>query len=91
MNSNDNIGLGVGATSFEEIIKVRKVAPNLPLLIPGVGAQGGSLEHSIKEGTSSGTALINISRAISFACSMTKQDIHDAAKNYVDAMNRALL
>ena len=55
-----------------------------------MGAQGGSLEHSIKEGTSSGTALINISRAISFAGSMTKQDIHDAAKNYVDAMNRAL-
>ena len=90
LNSNDNIGLVVGATALEEIIKVRKVAPNLPLLIPGVGAQGGSLEHSIKEGTSSGTALINISRAISFAGSMTKQDIHDAAKNYVDAMNRAL-
>ncbi len=66
------------------------MTPNLPLLIPGVGAQGGSLEHSVKEGSITGTALVNISRAISFAGNMTKQDIHDAAKNYVDAMNKAL-
>tara|TARA_S200000501_G_scaffold339840_1_gene347861 strand:+ start:61101 stop:61892 length:792 start_codon:yes stop_codon:yes gene_type:complete len=90
MNSNDNVGLVVGATALEEIIKIRKVTPNLPLLIPGVGAQGGSLEHSVKEGSITGTALVNISRAISFAGNMTKQDIHDAAKNYVDAMNKAL-
>ena len=43
------------------------ISPDLPLLIPGVGAQGGDLEQSVKLGNQSSCALVNISRGISFA------------------------
>jgi orotidine-5'-phosphate decarboxylase len=45
---NHNCGLVVGATYAHDIPNVRKVAPDLPLLIPGVGKQGGDLETSVK-------------------------------------------
>jgi len=56
-NEKENIGLVVGATAPEEILNVRKIAPGLPLLIPGVGAQGGSLEKSMKNGNKNGRLL----------------------------------
>src|SRR5574343_1330310 len=43
-NKNGQLGLVVGATYPEEIARVRELAPTLPLLIPGVGAQGGDAE-----------------------------------------------
>ena len=49
-NSNGNCGLVVGATYPEDIKRVRAVAPDMPLLIPGVGTQGGNLEESVKNG-----------------------------------------
>ncbi|GIS57224.1 MAG: hypothetical protein CM1200mP1_11620 [Candidatus Neomarinimicrobiota bacterium] len=65
-NENNNVGLVVGATVPEEIHRVREIAHNLPLLIPGIGAQGGDLKKSMKYGNQNGVALINISRGISF-------------------------
>ncbi len=64
-----NCGLVVGATHPELIGRVRSLAPDLPLLIPGVGAQGGNLEAAVLAGTNnSGTgALINSSRGIIYA------------------------
>lgn len=46
-NANNNCGLVAGATFPEELFKVRTIAPDLPLLIPGVGKQGGSLEQAV--------------------------------------------
>jgi len=68
-NANKNCGLVVGATHAEELKQVRTVCPELPFLIPGVGAQGGDLQTSAVVGTSGGAvpALINVSRAIIFA------------------------
>jgi len=43
-NHNGQLGLVVGATAAAEIARVREIAPTLPLLIPGVGAQGGDAE-----------------------------------------------
>jgi orotidine-5'-phosphate decarboxylase len=70
-NGNGNCGLVVGATHPGELGGVRKAAPGLPFLIPGVGAQGGDLEASVLEGTDSAgdMAVINSSRAILYASS----------------------
>ena len=86
LNINDNIGLVVGATAPSEIRKIRNIAPNLPFLIPGIGAQGGDLEKSMQYGTKNGIAIINISRGISFAGDMSSMAINNAAQDYVDKM-----
>ncbi|HEY1089660.1 MAG TPA: orotidine-5'-phosphate decarboxylase, partial [Burkholderiaceae bacterium] len=49
-NRNGQLGLVVGATFPEEIARVRELAPTLPLLIPGVGAQGGDAASTVKAG-----------------------------------------
>ncbi len=49
-NEKDNLGLVVGATHPEALRAVRSVAPNLWLLAPGVGAQGGSLKEALQAG-----------------------------------------
>lgn len=85
-NSNDNVGLVVGATAPEEISRVRKQAPGLPFLIPGIGVQGGDLNRSMKDGNTDGIALINVSRGISFAGDLSEKAIWNAAQNYVDQM-----
>ncbi len=88
LNKNDNIGLVVGATAPSEIRKIRNSAPNLPFLIPGIGAQGGDLEKSMKYGNDNGVAIINISRGISFAGDMSSQAIRIAAQEYVTKMRK---
>jgi len=68
-NKNGNCGLVVGATYPKELAEVRSVAPELPILIPGIGAQGGDLEASVKAGLDVGGRgiWINSSRSIIFA------------------------
>ena len=67
----DNLGLVVGATVPEQLAAVRRVCPNLPLLIPGIGAQGGDLESTVRNGVdaSGRNAIINSSRGIIYASS----------------------
>jgi len=67
-NLNGQLGLVVGATYPAEIERVRAVAPTLPLLIPGVGAQGGDAAATVKAGWRPGAPIIvNSSRAIIYA------------------------
>lgn len=68
-NANGNIGLVVGATYPEELKRVRQFCPAMPLLVPGVGAQGGDVEQVIRNGASAdGCGLvINSSRGIIYA------------------------
>lgn len=67
-NTSGQLGLVVGATYPTEISKVRAIAPSLPLLIPGVGAQGGDAVATVRAGmTKRGAVLINSSRAILYA------------------------
>ena len=47
-NANGNLGLVVGATSPDQLRTVRRRCPGVPILVPGVGAQGGDLEASVK-------------------------------------------
>ncbi len=65
-NGFGNIGLVVGATMPEEALAVREIVGQMPLLIPGVGAQGGSLGRIIAAAAGGGI-LINSSRAINYA------------------------
>lgn len=64
-NENDNCALVVGATYPEELRLVRLVAPDIPLLIPGIGAQGGDLEATVRYGGE--RILVNSSRGIIYA------------------------
>ena len=67
-NLNGQLGLVVGATYPAEIERVRAVAPTVPLLIPGVGAQGGDAVATVKAGWRPGAPIIvNSSRAILYA------------------------
>jgi orotidine-5'-phosphate decarboxylase len=72
-NLNGQLGLVVGATYPDEIARVRDIAPALPLLIPGVGAQGGDAATTLKAGLRkqgdqiSGPIIVNSSRAILYA------------------------
>tara|TARA_S200000501_G_C20413353_1_gene564563 strand:- start:187 stop:621 length:435 start_codon:yes stop_codon:yes gene_type:complete len=90
LNVNNNVGLVVGATAVEELRIIRKLFPNLPMLIPGVGAQGGDLEKSVKIGNQSSCALVNISRGISFTGDMSVKTIRTSAENYVSKMQSIL-
>lgn len=65
-NSNGQLGLVVGATRPQEIVRVRAQAPHLPLLIPGVGAQGGDALATV-QAAQGGPMVINSSRAILYA------------------------
>jgi orotidine-5'-phosphate decarboxylase len=68
-NSNGQISLVVGATFPAEIARVREIVGDVPLLVPGIGAQGGDIEATVKAGcTQQGNGLmINSSRAILYA------------------------
>jgi orotidine-5'-phosphate decarboxylase len=67
-NLNGQLGLVVGATYPAEIERVRALAPTLPLLIPGVGAQGGDAVATVKAGwRADGPIVVNSSRAILYA------------------------
>ncbi|GAA4000111.1 orotidine-5'-phosphate decarboxylase [Comamonas faecalis] len=67
-NKNGQLGLVVGATYPDEIARVRALAPTLPLLIPGVGAQGGDAAATVRAGlTERGPIIVNSSRAILYA------------------------
>jgi orotidine-5'-phosphate decarboxylase len=66
-NSNSQIGLVVGATVITELKTVRRLCPDLPLLVPGIGNQGGSILEVIKATKNKKNTLINSSRSIIFA------------------------
>jgi len=69
-NLNGQLGLVVGATYPAEIERVRTLAPTLPLLIPGVGAQGGDALATVRAGWRfDGPIIVNSSRAILYASS----------------------
>ena len=93
-NLNGQLGLVVGATYPAEIERVRQLAPTLPLLIPGVGAQGGDALATVRagyrqhEGRTSGPIIVNSSRAILYA---SNHDDFDQAARREALKTRAVL
>ncbi len=70
-NTHKNCGLVVGATHPAQLKKIRSLAPQLPLLIPGIGAQGGDLRSAVRYGCNENGigAIVNVSRSVIFASS----------------------
>ncbi len=68
-NAGGQLGLVVGATFPRELARVRELVADMPLLVPGIGAQGGDIDASVAAGaTADGTGmLVNSSRAILYA------------------------
>lgn len=79
-NKNNNCLLVVGATYPEELAEIRKIAGDMTFLVPGVGAQGGDVEKTIKAGLNSQKRglIINSSRGIIFAS--TEDDFAEKAR-----------
>ncbi|HQH27445.1 MAG TPA: orotidine-5'-phosphate decarboxylase [Oligoflexia bacterium] len=79
-NSRGNAMLVVGATYPKELAEVREIAPDVPFLVPGVGAQGGDVEAAVSNGKDrAGTGMvINSSRGIIYASS--GKDFAEAAR-----------
>ena len=93
-NLNGQLGLVVGATYPAEIERVRAIAPTLPMLIPGVGAQGGDAVATVRAGWrgnangSTGAIIVNSSRAILYA---SAGDDYSAAARRVALQTRDTL
>ena len=68
-NRGGNVGLVVGATYPRELNQLRDICPGMPILIPGIGAQAGALEESVRGGTDSRgrLAIISSSRQVLYA------------------------
>lgn len=79
-NGAGNCMLVVGATWPEQMRRIRAIVGDMPLLVPGVGAQGGDVEAMVKAGQTAdgGGLIINSSRAVLYASSGT--DFADAAR-----------
>ena len=91
-NRNGELGLVVGATYPAELARVRELAPELPLLVPGIGAQGGDVQASVQVGqdATGGGMAINSSRAILYADSSEAfaQRAAEVARRTRDEINR---
>jgi orotidine-5'-phosphate decarboxylase len=86
-NENNNVALVVGATFPGVISEIRDIVGDMPLLIPGVGAQGGDLDAVLENGLDSQNRglLINMSRSIIYAGS--GNNFADAAANEAERVN----
>jgi orotidine-5'-phosphate decarboxylase len=91
-NKSGQMSLVVGATFPEEIAKVRAIVGDMPLLIPGIGAQGGDIEATVSAGKIAGKPgmgmIINSSRAILYASSGS--DFAQAAREVATTTRDAL-
>ncbi|WGG49337.1 orotidine-5'-phosphate decarboxylase [Rugamonas sp. DEMB1] len=92
-NSNGQCALVVGATYPEELAQVRAIVGDMPLLVPGIGAQGGDIAATVGSGkTADGSGMmINSSRAILYATRQPGEDFAAAARRVAletrDAIN----
>jgi orotidine-5'-phosphate decarboxylase len=87
--SADNLMFVAGATQAIELQNIRKIIPDNFLLVPGVGAQGGSLEEVSKYGMNKGCGLlVNASRAIIYASD--KEDFAEQAGKVAGQYNREM-
>jgi orotidine-5'-phosphate decarboxylase len=92
------VGLVVGATAPDELAAVRSVAPGIPFLVPGIGAQGGDIATTLAHGPATadpgagvpgGALLVNVSRGISGAAASAKdvgEAIGEAARGWAERL-----
>ena len=89
-NDNGNVGVVVGATVPDELARVRSIIGLMPVLIPGIGAQGGDLEASVRNGTDANgrRALISASRSVIYASK--GRDFGEAARAEAERLRAAI-
>ena len=89
-NVHGNIGLVVGATYPEELRAIRQLCPEMPLLIPGIGAQGGDLASTVKYGVDAQgeKAIIAVSRQVLYAS--RGKDFAQAARHSVQELRDSI-
>ena len=89
-NTHGNIGLVVGATYPEELRLIRQEHPDMPLLIPGIGAQGGELALAVRYGVDAEgqKAIINSSRQIIYAS--RRKDFAQAARKAASSLQEEI-
>jgi orotidine-5'-phosphate decarboxylase len=90
-NKDQNCGLVVGATHPDQLRDLRVTAGDMPILIPGVGAQGGSLEEAAIVGTGNFTklAVVNVSRSVLYAS--TDKDFAARARQELEKLNATVI
>ena len=89
-NANGNCAIMVGATQLDELQEVRKIVGDMPILIPGIGVQGGDLEKTVaaaKDSRGKGM-IISASRAVIFASG--GNDFAEAARERATALHGAI-
>ena len=92
-NTNGQCALVVGATFPQELAEVRSIVGDLPLLVPGIGAQGGDIQATVLAGRTANGAgmMINSSRAILYAVPQAGEDFAQVARRVAadtcDAIN----
>jgi orotidine-5'-phosphate decarboxylase len=89
-NVHGNVGLVVGATYPEELKRVRSICSEMPLLIPGIGAQGGDLASAVAYGVDARgeKAIINVSRQILYASK--EKDFARAARTVAEKIRNQI-
>ncbi len=89
-DKNGNCGLVVGATYPEELREVRRMALDMPILIPGIGAQGGDVEKTVTAGRGGPRQqmIINASRSIIFASN--GPDFAEAARRETEKLHNLI-
>jgi orotidine-5'-phosphate decarboxylase len=90
LNTQGNVGLVVGATYPEEMKRLRQIQPDMPFLIPGIGAQGGDLELTVHYGVDANgeKAVISSSRQILYAS--RGKDFAEAARKVAEETNKQI-
>jgi len=89
-NQKGNCGLVVGATYPDQLKRIREIVGKLPILIPGVGAQKGDVEKTVRFGTDNqgNLAIINSARGIIYAS--TGEDFADAAREKAESLRDSI-
>jgi len=96
-NTTGQLGLVVGATFPAEIARVRELAPHVPLLIPGIGAQGGDAAATVRAGwrgdgdTTTAAIIVSSSRAVLYPADAGKGDFAAASRRAAEAARSELM
>ena len=85
-----NVGLVVGATYPRQLEEVRAACPDMPILIPGVGAQGGDLEAAVRLGTNAQGRLAVVSSSRSIIYASRGPDFAAAARAKAEELRREI-
>lgn len=91
-NKNGNCAVVVGATYPDELREVRRLVGDMPILIPGIGAQGGDVEKTVSAGKDSRDwgMIINSSRGIIFAPPNEGESFADAARRKTEELHNQI-